>query len=45
VLGALTGNALYDRPDDYVATLKQRTEAQTDDSVRAAAQESSSPTR
>jgi len=39
VLGALEGNALYGRPDDYVATLKQRTEAQTDDSVRAAATE------
>ena len=37
VLGALTENALYDRPDNYVATLKQRTEAQTDDEVRAAA--------
>ena len=39
VLGALEDNALYDRPDDYVATLKQRTEAQSDDSVRAAATE------
>jgi zinc protease len=39
VLGALTANALYHRPDDYVATLKQRTEAQTDANVRAAAQE------
>jgi zinc protease len=39
VLGALTENALYGRPDDYVATLKQRTEAQTDDNVRAAAKE------
>jgi len=39
VLGALTGNALYHRPDDYVSTLKARTEAQTDDNVRAAAQE------
>ncbi|MEO6155359.1 MAG: pitrilysin family protein, partial [Thermomonas sp.] len=27
VLGALQSNALYGRPDDYVATLKQRTEA------------------
>jgi len=39
VLGALQTNALYGRPDDYVATLKQRTEAQTDDQVRAAATE------
>jgi predicted Zn-dependent peptidase len=37
VLGALAENALYGRPDDYIATLKQRTEAQTDDAVRAAA--------
>jgi predicted Zn-dependent peptidase len=39
VLGALQANALYGRPDDYVATLKQRIEAQTDDQVRAAATE------
>jgi predicted Zn-dependent peptidase len=39
VLGALTGNALYHRPDDYVSTLKARTEAQTDADVRAAAAE------
>src|SRR6478735_1204166 len=39
VLGALTGNALYHRPDDYVSTLTARTEAQTDANVRAAAQE------
>ena len=37
VLGALAENALYHRPDDYIATLKQRTEAQTDANVRAAA--------
>jgi predicted Zn-dependent peptidase len=37
VLGALAENALYGRPDDYIATLKQRTEAQTDAAVRAAA--------
>ena len=37
VLGALAENALYHRPDDYVTTLKQRTEAQTDANVRAAA--------
>ena len=39
VLGALESNALYGRPDDYVATLKHRIEAQTDDAVRAAATE------
>jgi predicted Zn-dependent peptidase len=39
VLGALTQNALYQRPDDYITTLKQRTEAQTDANVRAAAGE------
>jgi predicted Zn-dependent peptidase len=39
VLSALTQNALYQRPDDYITTLKQRTEAQTDANVRAAAAE------
>jgi predicted Zn-dependent peptidase len=39
VLGALAENALYGRPDDYIASLKQRTEAQTDDAVRAAAKQ------
>jgi predicted Zn-dependent peptidase len=39
VLGALAGIVLYDRPDDYVQTLKARIEAQTDDAVRAAAKE------
>lgn len=39
VLGTLARNALYDRPDDYVTTLKARLEAQTDDAVRAAARE------
>jgi predicted Zn-dependent peptidase len=39
VMGALAENALYKRPDDYVATLKQRTEAQRDEDVRAAAKE------
>ncbi len=39
VLGALSANALYHRPDDYVTTLKQRTLDQTDGSVRAAANE------
>ena len=39
VLGALTGMKLYDRPDDYVRTLKPRIEAQTDAAVQAAADE------
>jgi predicted Zn-dependent peptidase len=39
VLGAIGSILLYDRPDDYVATLRARTEAQTDAGVRAAARE------
>ena len=39
VLGAMTGITLYDRPDDYVQTLKPRIEAQTDAAVQAAAKE------
>ena len=39
VLGAMTGIVVYDRPDDYVQTLKPRIEAQTDPSVQAAAVE------
>jgi predicted Zn-dependent peptidase len=39
VLGALTGIVVYDRPDDYVQTLKPRIEAQTDAQVQAAAVE------
>jgi predicted Zn-dependent peptidase len=39
VLGAMTGIVLYDRPDDYVQTLKGRIEAQTDAAVQAAAKE------
>jgi predicted Zn-dependent peptidase len=39
VLGALTAMRLYDRPDDYVQTLKGRIEAQTDAAVEAAAKE------
>jgi len=39
VLGALTGIVVYDRPDDYVQTLKPRIEAQTDPAVQAAAKE------
>jgi predicted Zn-dependent peptidase len=37
VLGALAGIELYDRPDDYVQTLKARIDAQTDAQVQAAA--------
>jgi methylmalonyl-CoA mutase len=39
VLGAMTGIVVYDRPDDYVQTLKPRIEAQTDAQVQAAAVE------
>jgi predicted Zn-dependent peptidase len=39
VLNNLENNALYHRPDDYAITRKQKIEAQTDDSVRAAATE------
>jgi len=39
VMGALQGITLYNRPDDYVQTLKARTEAQTDSQVEAAAKE------
>jgi zinc protease len=39
VLGAMTGIVVYDRPDDYVQTLKPRIEAQTDAGVQAAAKE------
>jgi predicted Zn-dependent peptidase len=39
VLGAMTAITLYDRPDDYVQTLKRRIEAQTDAAVEAAAKE------
>jgi len=39
VLGAMTGIVVYDRPDDYVQTLKPRIEAQTDKNVQAAAHE------
>ncbi|TZF90233.1 insulinase family protein [Lysobacter lacus] len=39
VLGALSENALYHRPDDYVPTLRSRIEAQTDADVQAAATE------
>ncbi|MEO9077808.1 MAG: pitrilysin family protein [Rhodanobacter sp.] len=39
VMGAMQGIAMYNRPDDYVQTLKSRIEAQTDASVEAAAKE------
>jgi predicted Zn-dependent peptidase len=39
VLSAMTGIVTYDRPDDYVQTLKPRIEAQTDAAVQAAANE------
>ena len=39
VLGAMTGIALYQRPDNYVQTLKARIEAQSDAAVQAAAVE------
>ena len=39
VLSAIAGIVLYDRPDDYVQTLKGRIEAQTDAAVQAAARE------
>jgi predicted Zn-dependent peptidase len=39
VLAAMAGIALYDRPDDYVQTMKPRIEAQTDADVQAAAKE------
>ncbi|KRE94398.1 peptidase M16 [Frateuria sp. Soil773] len=39
VMGALQDIALYDRPDDWVQTMKARIEAQTDAQVEAAAKE------
>ena len=38
-MGAMQGIALYNRPDDYVQTLKSRIESQSDASVEAAAKE------
>ncbi len=37
VLGVLSGNALYDRPDDYVQTLKARMQGQKKPDIQAAA--------
>jgi zinc protease len=39
VMGAMQGIALYNRPDDYVQTLKSRIEGQTDAAVEAAAKQ------
>ena len=39
VLGVLSGNSLYGRPDDYVRTLKSKIENQKDVDVEAAARE------
>jgi predicted Zn-dependent peptidase len=43
VLGSISSILLYDRPDDWVRTLKARTEAQTVDAIRAAARETIRP--
>jgi predicted Zn-dependent peptidase len=45
VSGAIAEMIVYQRPDDYVRTLKARIEAQTDDGVRAAAREALDPAR
>ena len=39
VLSTLAKNALYDRPDDYITTLKQRIDAQQPAAIEAAAKE------
>ena len=43
VSGAIAEMIVYQRPDDYVRTLKSRIEAQTDEGVRAAARETLQP--
>jgi predicted Zn-dependent peptidase len=43
VTSAVTDMIVFGRPDDYVVTLKDRIEAQTDESVRAAARASLRP--
>jgi zinc protease len=43
VSGAIAEMVVYDRPDDYVRTLRSRIEAQTDDGVRAAARAALQP--
>ncbi len=45
VLGAMTGIVEYDRPDDYVQTLKSRIESLKDKDVQAAAAEIIKPDR
>ena len=45
VAAAIADMIVFDRPDDYVRTLKDRIEAQTDDGVRAAAREALDPSR
>jgi predicted Zn-dependent peptidase len=43
VSGAITDMVVFERPDDYVRTLKAQIESQTDDGVRAAATEALGP--
>jgi len=45
VSGAVAEMIIFDRPDDYVRTLKSRVEAQTDAGVRAAAVETLHPSQ
>jgi predicted Zn-dependent peptidase len=45
VAGAIAEMIMFARPDDYVRTLKDRIEAQTDEGVRAAAREALDPAR
>ncbi len=45
VLGAMVGIVKYDRPDNYIETLKQKTDAVTVDQARAAAREVIQPDR
>jgi predicted Zn-dependent peptidase len=39
VANAIRENVVFDRPDDYVQTLARRIEAQTEETIRAAARE------
>jgi predicted Zn-dependent peptidase len=45
VAGAIAEMIVFDRPDDYVRTLKERVESQTDAAVQAAAREALDPSR
>ncbi len=45
VSGAIAEMIIFDRPDDYVRTLKTRIEAQKDEAIRAAARESLHPSQ